>query len=248
VRQQRVSFRSGADETGEGDGRGAEGEGDEVEETQWLAGADPQPMLQFLRAGASGRKLRLFTCACARRLWSLLPAASRAAVEAAERLADAPSRPAACAAGRVRGAGYQQTVRLPLKALLSRKLTYFALSAAAGGLREAQDGVPAGPHRQAAERGSHCGLLRCIFGNPFRRVAVDPAWLTWNGGTVRQLAEAAYRERQLPEGSLDLGLLAVLADALEEAACGEQALPGHLRSPGPHVRGCWAVDLLTRRA
>lgn len=57
--------------------------------------------------------------------------------------------------------------------------------------------------------------------------------------------------------------LAVLADALEEAGCQEQALLLHLRGvslepfdggvkgavievplPGPHVRGCWAVDLV----
>jgi hypothetical protein len=36
----------------------------------------------------------------------------------------------------------------------------------------------------------------------------------------------------------------VLADALEEAGCGDADLLGHLRSPGPHVRGCLAVDLL----
>jgi hypothetical protein len=223
-----------------------------VDETRWLVGADPQPMLEFLRARASGRKLRLFTCACARRLWALLPAASRAAVEAAERLADAPNRPAVCPAGSgYGGAGYQQAVRLPLKALLSRKLTYFALSGAAGRPREGAESsevvLPTGPARQAGEREAHAALLRCIFGNPFRRVAVDPAWLRWHGGTVRRLAEAGYQERQLAEGRLDLGLLAVLADALEEAGCGEQLLLGHLRSPGPHVRGCWAIDLLTAR-
>jgi hypothetical protein len=36
----------------------------------------------------------------------------------------------------------------------------------------------------------------------------------------------------------------VLADALEEAGCGSADLLSHLRAPGPHVRGCWAVDLL----
>jgi hypothetical protein len=36
----------------------------------------------------------------------------------------------------------------------------------------------------------------------------------------------------------------VLADALEEAGCTDQTILGHLRGPVPHVRGCWAVDLI----
>jgi hypothetical protein len=39
----------------------------------------------------------------------------------------------------------------------------------------------------------------------------------------------------------------VLADALEEAGCGDGELLGHLRGPGDHVRGCRAVDLLSGR-
>jgi hypothetical protein len=37
--------------------------------------------------------------------------------------------------------------------------------------------------------------------------------------------------------------LALLADALEDASCADADLPGSLRDPEPHVRGCWAVDL-----
>ena len=36
--------------------------------------------------------------------------------------------------------------------------------------------------------------------------------------------------------------LPVLADLLEEAGCTDAALLGHLRGPGPHVLGCWALD------
>src|SRR5262249_3553775 len=34
----------------------------------------------------------------------------------------------------------------------------------------------------------------------------------------------------------------VLADALEDAGCTDAKLIRHLRSEGPHVRGCWALD------
>jgi hypothetical protein len=38
--------------------------------------------------------------------------------------------------------------------------------------------------------------------------------------------------------------LPILADALQEAGCEEAELLGHLRGEGPHVSGCWALDLL----
>ena len=58
------------------------------------------------------------------------------------------------------------------------------------------------------------------------------------------LAQAAYDQRILPIGHLDPARLAVLSDALEETGCTDAELLGHLREPGPHVRGCWALDLI----
>jgi hypothetical protein len=88
-------------------------------------------------------------------------------------------------------------------------------------------------------------LLCCLFGDPFRPLPpADPAWFRWRGGAVRELAWAAYTGPPGPEGTLDRARLAVLAAALEEAGCTEPALLRHLCGPGPHVRGCWAVDLL----
>src|SRR4051812_44597664 len=57
-------------------------------EAEWLAGTDPFRMLAALRGAAGDRKLRLLACGCCRALWADAPAASRAAVEAAERYAD----------------------------------------------------------------------------------------------------------------------------------------------------------------
>jgi hypothetical protein len=75
---------------------------------------------------------------------------------------------------------------------------------------------------------------------PFRPVALDPAWLKPNVASLAQADE----ERLLPSGALDVARLAVLADALEEAGCADDAILSHLRSPDPHVRGCWALDLI----
>jgi hypothetical protein len=94
------------------------------------------------------------------------------------------------------------------------------------------------------EADRQAALLREVFGNPFASVSINPGWLT---PTVTSLANAAYEERSLPSGELDTVRLAVLADALEENGCQEAVILDHLRGPGPHVRGCWAVDLLTAR-
>src|SRR5262249_19627484 len=84
-------------------------------------------------------------------------------------------------------------------------------------------------------------LVRDVEGDLSRTVAASAAWLT---PTVTALARAAYEERSLPAGTLDALLLAVLADALEEAGCADRAVLGHLRGPGPHVRGCHVLDAL----
>jgi hypothetical protein len=94
---------------------------------------------------------------------------------------------------------------------------------------------------QYQESVHQANLLRHVVGNPYRQVAVAPEWLTWNGGTVPKLAHAIYKER-------DWKQLPVLADALEETGCTNAELLGHLRQPGEHMRGCWALDLLLGRA
>jgi len=40
-----------------------------VTEKEWLACTDPTTMLEFLGGKAGDRKLRLFACACVRRVW-----------------------------------------------------------------------------------------------------------------------------------------------------------------------------------
>jgi hypothetical protein len=77
-------------------------------------------------------------------------------------------------------------------------------------------------------------LLRDIFGNPFRPVALNPAWRTSN---VIALAQATYDERAFDR-------LPILADALEDAGCDNADILNHCRQAGEHVRGCWVVDLV----
>jgi hypothetical protein len=82
----------------------------------------------------------------------------------------------------------------------------------------------------------HHAVIAEILGPQFLP-KVAPAWLVWNDGTVRKLAQTVYDDRRYD-------LLPILADALEEAGCGNADMLAHCRGPGPHVRGCWVVDLL----
>lgn len=81
----------------------------------------------------------------------------------------------------------------------------------------------------ATELAWYADLARDVFGNPFRPVPVAPALRT---PTVVSLASAAYDERQLPNGELEWDRLAVLSDALEEAAATGDLID-HLRSSDP---------------
>ncbi len=49
--------------------------------------------------------------------------------------------------------------------------------------------------------------------------------------------------RQMYE-SRDFSVMPILADALQDASCDSDDILTHCRSGGPHVRGCWAVDLV----
>jgi hypothetical protein len=79
-----------------------------------------------------------------------------------------------------------------------------------------------------------CNLVRDLYGNPFRPNAFDPRWRT---SDAVALAQAIYDERAFER-------LPILADALMDAGCEDEQVIAHCRSEGPHVRGCWVVDLV----
>jgi hypothetical protein len=206
-------------------------------QTEWLACADPLPMLDSLRG--SERKLRLYGCACTRQVWHLLAdKRSRDAVAATERFAEgalssAELEVAAQAAWRLVTSA--ETVVPPpgVATTMAWQIAYHTPNWRVFTGRAV---------RALGTEATVAGLLRCIF-NPFGPSGAPP----WHAAEVPRLAHAAYEERSMPAGTLDPGRLAVLADALEEAGCNDAALLDHLHHPGPHVRGCWPVDLLTGR-
>jgi hypothetical protein len=95
-----------------------------------------------------------------------------------------------------------------------------------------------------AESAAQCQLIRDLVHHPTRQMRIEASWRT---PTVLGLARVSYDERLLPSRNLDPQRLAVLADALEETGCTDAEVLDHLRGAGPHLRGCWVIDLILNR-
>jgi hypothetical protein len=204
-----------------------------MNEGEWLTGKNADSMLTFLGEKVSHRKLRLFACALGRRLWSRLTSdAVRHAVEFAERAADDQADPAALDSvwkGALRAVPEDR----------GKHAHWAAAHSASSDIRFWAGASACQAGMTGLRKAGVATLLREILGNPFRPLTLDAAHRT---PAVVSLARAAYDERQMPGGELEPQRLAVLADALEEAGASTE-LVAHLRSPGPHFRGCHALDL-----
>jgi hypothetical protein len=217
-------------------------------EKQWLACKDPEPMLDFLALPGNGRKLRLFACACCRRVWDKITNSDcREAVETVEAFIDGK------ATGKKLSSVHLKVMGAKLKGLNS-EAAYYVRGAISYNIndprqrrKEFDPMVVSFPLALAAsswgskkqiELSQQSLLLHDIFGNPFRPVALDPSWLT---STVTNLAQAIYDDRTFDR-------MPILADALEDAGCTDADILAHCRGGGEHVRGCWVVDLLLGKA
>jgi len=227
-------------------------------EQEWLQSPEPVRMVTYLRFGrgaartkAGRRKLRLFGCACCLRVRRLFPdERGWPVVCLAERLADGTANQAEVDAA-LRDAepilfdGERDQVRqarLNLHEAVRRLCgsagdSAMACSSVGIALRWLQGFAP-----ETAEWAVQAGLLRDLFGNPFRPApAIESGWLVAGGGSVVRLTRRIYDDRRFED-------MPVLADALEEAGCRDEELLGHLRGSGPHARGCFPLDLLLGKA
>jgi hypothetical protein len=237
-----------------------------VTEAEWETCIDPAEMYRFIRfrpgvirSKAGRRKLRLFGVACCRKMGRLISdSRSLAAIEVAERLADghALQEEVSLAEQDARQAYEEafeawlsdrsgsQVIVTPERSALSAMLLLDRLADNYGqaGLCRHAVNTDAPDYRTYRKRGQwQADVLRCVFGNPFRPMTINPAWLSWNDGTVRKVARAIYDERAFDR-------LPILADTLEEAGCTDPVILAHCLSGGEHVRGCWVIDLVLGKA
>ena len=201
-------------------------------EAEWLACDDPFTMVDFVWRRVTDRKFRLFTCACAARYLRFFndPAtASSAAL--LERHAD----------GLIPEAEQLQPNTFLHHNLVNEMWGRSAYDSAARAtslmLGDIGHRRGRGSERDTAiaqESAAQSQLVRDLLGNPFRRVSFDVSWRT---EAVVALARGMYETR-------DFAPMPVLADALDDAGCTDLDILAHCRGPGPHVRGCWVVDLV----
>jgi hypothetical protein len=253
-------------------------------ESEWLACDDLEPLLGSLHARGAFRKLRLFACACCRRLDRLLDQTGLGALlDRLERWADETGATRTLLALHrdilSREGTYEPGTppRLLVRALGSAALVSITgtdahnaawlVRAAEQVLAQETDEANAlveewshdlgGPPRLEADRyaaglddyaaciaevtrDEQLRLLRCIAGNPFEPARADPAWREWQHGTVVGLARTIYEEPAFEQ-------MPVLADALEDAGCTNEAILAHCRQDTAHARGCWVLDMLRTR-
>ena len=228
-------------------------------EEEWLAEQKrPKEMLSRLlqlgkaqRTEASERKLRLFVCGCCRLMWDPLDdIVLRPALAVAEQFADGEAGPIELQKSfkkavrllneRLREPGPQARRASHVTEILSYTCAANAKSAA---FRATRFPVDLADHSMWAIEGEAVvrHLLRDIFGNPFRPAVMKREWIAANDRSVEAVARSIYEER-------DFDRLPILGDALEDAGCDDEAILGHCRGPGPHVRGWWVVDAILGKA
>src|SRR5262249_42106004 len=191
---------------------------------EWLNAADPYALLRdFPLPRWDPRKLRLVGCACLRRAWPLLTdQRSRACVEMTERVEDGQAtEEEACEVYRAFFDAAEEGLladhpELDVYEAVRNLVVYVDPSATLEVAGLTADGVghaaahaipapdpdgwsePRGVAWREAERrerAAQTDLIRCIFGNPFRPVRIEPGWLAWDNGAVRRLAQAIYDDR-----------------------------------------------------
>jgi hypothetical protein len=212
---------------------------------------DPEQALQALRDTASGRKFRLFACACCRRVWPRLSPEFRAAVEVSERYADglasldefasmgSRAREVVPTSDNDHDVLIEDLIPLGIAAVLAddpfdAALTTVRSLRLAGSYRHGRfllgDYHYLSPKLREAEAKAQVSLLNDIF--PLSKTAL--AWQSVDGVGI---AQAIYDDRAFDR-------LPILADALEDAGCDNADILNHCRQPSEHVRGCWVVDLV----
>ncbi len=238
-----------------------------MDELGWLRAAEPEPMIEFLNErDASARKFRLFSCACARRVWRLMSDQGREGVEQAERFADGlldePGRQEADR--RLRGrfpARMTPDQPVPLSYCADMVAFYTLWTNGVGPYRgvtlhlnkHGADSVTAWVRATLIlEQTGDWEAIRTDAGHPAapaEAVAQCRLARCVFGNPFRPVrfrrrwrtSTAVLLARQAYEGP-DFSLLPILADALQDAGCDHPDVLDHCRHETAHARGCWVVD------
>ena len=194
-------------------------------EAQWRACVDPDRLIDYHRMKKAPRRLRLMACGCVRLVVTGdAPALVGQVLDVVEGYADGT-------ASRAEFLEARKTVRNAIRGD-TKAPAVLALRNLTDDQMEGMTLTISNIRTRIRARG--CGVIRCVFGNPFRPVAFSPSWCT---STAVALAQQMYESR-------DFSAMPILADALQDAGCDSADVLDHCRDNSPHVRGCWVVDLV----
>jgi hypothetical protein len=216
-----------------------------VTEQEWLALEDPRLLDYELSKRIPDRKFWLYGAACCQTVWHLLGEPAQQAVGVVGMVADGHFGYADGAFDSSECKRCEQMIHHLLAAgpdaasggVVANSVVSWALNLGYVAVQKVILCSQNASHVSGTPLRFYADLLHCLVGNPFRSVPVDPAWLTSN---VIAIATDIYAERAFAR-------LPILGDALVAAGCRSDELLGHVRSPGPHDRGCWAVDVVLGR-
>lgn len=196
-------------------------------EEEWQECDDPQRMLASLIGRTSDRKLRLWACACWRKIEAENPSPTPdpKAIDVAERFADGLATKRELERWGKHNPAFdlmvEEILLLGLRpryhSVADRKATWAAESAASWVKDE--------------QRRKACALFRHHFGDPFHPY-LEVEWPS----AIVELAQSLYAGKDAAFA---------LVDALLEF--GYPDLAEHFRQEMDHPKGCWVVDMLTGR-
>ena len=129
---------------------------------------------------------------------------------------------------------YELEAANAVRAATDKEFMHFKMAIEYAAYAFASKSRPKWDHGHKREEAAQVALARDIFGNPYRPVTFERAWRT---STAVALAKQMYDTR-------DFSAMPILADALQDAGCENADILDHCRGAGPHVRGCWVVDLV----
>lgn len=232
-----------------------------MDATEWATyvnGADLYAATLFAPGGTpvvdcpnpSERKSRRIAIAICREYSNYLDKNGRMALQVAELYADKATRDNRRRLDHWHGAAAQSWADLRLVSGRSKTpwAKYYAMRLAVA--VSAATGVSAArqclAYPSSVSSTDACVVVRDIL-HPFdiyHRKGTEPKWSSskewnpaWESETACAIARNTYKDRSFED-------MPILADALEDAGCEDQAILGHCRNGLDHFRGCWVLDLI----
>jgi hypothetical protein len=212
-------------------------------EAEWLALAEPEPMLEYLRNKVSDRQLRLLALACCRNAWGRVPHGQLVLDEAEQHMEStvdwlawnrrtAETSWASFERHPIAGIGHPREV---ISCLTKEARMH---KSRAGEIVQREDDVPTARTTwaqtalaRAGQKSLQLVLIGEILGNPFRPLPPPPE-------AIAPLAERIYAG--------EWELMPILGEWLQEHGYwseGEHCLDPH----NQHVKGCRVVDWVAGR-